>query len=100
MARFSNQDRGPVDTAVDLWRGSCLAEDGSLFFPDHEVWTLANAEELYERFNQNPLMDERTFEEKLTEQLLPASQGAVRLMAELIADLLPLHHGGGWQSQA
>jgi hypothetical protein len=34
MARFANVDRTPVDAAVDLWRDSCLVEDGSLFFPD------------------------------------------------------------------
>ena len=68
------QKRELVDEAVAEWKGSCLLADGSLLFPDAKVWTLEAAEEMYRRYNENPLLGEGTFEAKLEEQLKGADQ--------------------------
>ena len=85
MAKFAHSDRVPVDAVVDRWRKECVLQDGSLFFPGESVWTQDHAQELVEHFNEQLLLDERTFEEKLTVQLEPVSRGAKRLMAEIVA---------------
>jgi 5-methylcytosine-specific restriction protein B len=84
MARYSESDRGPVDVVVERWRDECLIEDGSLLLDGGFVWTVGNAQELITRFNDNQLQGQVTFEEKLTTQLADASDGAKRLMAEVI----------------
>jgi 5-methylcytosine-specific restriction protein B len=85
MAQFAHSDRRPVDAVVDRWRDECLLANGSLLFPGEEVWTEEHAQELVERFNEDQLEDERSFEEKLATQLGPASREATRLMAEIVA---------------
>jgi 5-methylcytosine-specific restriction protein B len=84
MARFSERARRFVDGVVDRWRESCLIEDRSLYFPGEHVWTSEDAQELVEAFNEDQLVGEQTFEEKLTTQLSDASENARRLMAEVI----------------
>jgi len=85
MAQFAHSDRAPVDAVVKRWRDDCLLADGSLFFEGEHVWTAEHAQELVERFNEDQLLDERSFEDKLTTQLTLASSEAKRLMAEVIA---------------
>jgi 5-methylcytosine-specific restriction enzyme B len=96
MAQFAHADRAPVDAVVERWRDECLLSDGSLFFDGASVWTEEHAQELVERFNEQQLLDERTFEQKLTVQLGPASNEAKRLFAEIIAAyfLFATHVGG------
>jgi 5-methylcytosine-specific restriction protein B len=96
MARFAHSDRAPVDAVVERWRDDCLLSDGSLFFEGEHVWTEEHAQELVERFNEDQLEDERSFEDKLTVQLGPASSEAQRLMAEVVAAyfLFATHVGG------
>lgn len=85
MARFAHTDRAPVDVVVDRLRLDCLVKDGSVLFRDQELWTGQNFAGLVERFNENQLTDERSFEEKLRTQLEGAPAEQVRLMADLIA---------------
>lgn len=82
---FAHSDRRPVDAVVERWRDECLLTDGSLFFEGEQVWAEVHAQELVEHFNEEQLEDERSFEEKLTTQLGPVSQGGKRLMSEIIA---------------
>lgn len=84
MARFSERDRRAVDRLVDRWRHDCLVADGSLLVSGQQAWTPENVQELVRRFNERQLEDQRSFEEKLTEQLEGAPQEAVQLMAEVI----------------
>jgi hypothetical protein len=53
------QRRELVDEAVAEWRESCLLADGSLLFPDVQVWTLEAVEEMYRRCNERPPMHHR-----------------------------------------
>ena len=46
------------------------------------MWTLEAAEEMYRRYNENPLLGEGTFEEKLKQQLDKAETNVVRFAAE------------------
>lgn len=85
MARFAHTDREPVDALVDRIRTECLVADGSVLFPEQKLWTQENFHGLVERFNDNPLTDGRSFEEKLREQLDESPAELVRLMADLVA---------------
>ena len=76
------QRRELVDKAVAAWKESCLLADGSLLFPDAEVWTLEAVEEMYRRYNEKPLLGAGTFEEKLQEQLKGADTSVIRFAAE------------------
>ncbi len=68
MARWTEHKRETIDAVVDQWRDECLQGDGSLLF-ETPLWTEANLDRIYERFNKNPLTDDRQFEEKLKEQV-------------------------------
>ncbi len=69
MARFAHSDRAPVDVAVDRLRRDCLVKDGSMLFPEQELWNATNFAGLGDCFNEEQLTDERSFEEKLQTQL-------------------------------
>jgi 5-methylcytosine-specific restriction protein B len=85
MARFTESNRRPVDQLVDRWRLDCLIHDGSLLHEDATVWTLENLGVLTDTFVNKELIDDRSFEDKLREQMEPLEPGPVRLMAEVIA---------------
>jgi 5-methylcytosine-specific restriction protein B len=86
MAKYSEQDRAPIDEVVDRWREDCLVHDGSLLYPSERIWAIEVVEELYSHFNLDPQEDpERTFEQKFEAQLGDASQAANRLAAEVVA---------------
>ncbi len=67
--------------AAAAWRDRCFVHDGSVF-TDRALWTAANFQGLYTRFNENPLTDKRTFLEKLSEQLRDAPKEIAQLAAE------------------
>ena len=63
MARYSEHDRDNIDATVQRWKERCLLGDGSLVFDDRpDIWTLEHADELYGRFNANPLLGEERAE--------------------------------------
>ena len=82
MARWTEQKRETIDAVVDQWRDECLQGDGSLLF-ETPLWTEVNLDRIYDRFNKNPLTDDRQFEEKFKEQLGDDAD-AVRLGAEIL----------------
>ena len=74
--------------AADAWRERCFLGDGSLF-SDEALWTLGNIQELKQRFLGNPIEGaERTFFEKLKEQLDGAPVEVLQLTAEVVWFLL------------
>ncbi len=85
MSRWIGEDHiGAVLGASDAWRARCFLADGSLF-SDEAVWTLDNIQDLKERFLGNPIEGtERTFFEKLREQLEDAPNQVIRLAAEMV----------------
>ena len=89
MSRWTGGDHiDDVLSAADAWRERCFLSDGSLF-TDSPVWTLENTKELKRRFLGNPIVGaERTFFEKLKEQLEGASAEVIWLTAEIVWFLL------------
>ena len=83
MAKWSESDRESVDALVAVWRESCLVEGKSLLFAEEAIWTPENTATLMHRFVEEELLDNRSFKEKLREQLVGVA-GPARLMAEVI----------------
>lgn len=84
VARFSETDSARVYAVVDRWREECLVRDGSLLFEGEQLWTPVIIGELYHRYNENLLEDDRTFEEKFKEQLGGDRKDVTRLAAEVL----------------
>ncbi|MQX37619.1 hypothetical protein [Roseospira navarrensis] len=85
MSRWTGQDHvDAVLAAADAWRERCFLNDGSLF-GDEALWTTGNIRELKRRFVENPIEGaDRTFYEKLNEQLDGAPPEVIRLAAEVV----------------
>jgi MoxR-like ATPase len=83
MARYSALGIGEKLKAAEEWRDRCLLHDGSVF-TDESIWTLAHLDELDRFFIQDIREDDRSFYDKLEEQLRPASAGAKKLAAEML----------------
>lgn len=81
MARLEN--RSAIYAAVDLWKRECLLADGSVFGAGR-IWTVEHVQELVKFFVDRPETGKRPFEEKLHDQLGPASTGAKQLAAEML----------------
>src|SRR5689334_22024105 len=69
--------------AAEVWRDRCLLRTGSAF-SDKQLWTLANLKDLYKRFAENPLEDDRDFVMKFQEQLTGAPPAVHQLAAEAL----------------
>ena len=63
----------------------CLVGSRSLLYPGETLWTAQLFDELDEGFSKKLLLDKRSFEAKLEEQLTSVSREAGRLMAEVLA---------------
>jgi 5-methylcytosine-specific restriction protein B len=72
--------RRNLDAVVGLWRDRCLLDDGSLLFEDR-VWTPESLDRVYHKVVEAPLLDNRSFIEKLEVQL-EGDRSLVRLGAE------------------
>lgn len=85
MSRWIGHDHvEAVLAAADAWRERCFLADGSLF-GDEALWTLGNIQELKRRFIENPIEGaDRTFYDKLKEQLGGAPVEVIRLAAEVV----------------
>lgn len=69
MARWTEQNRKPVDELITAWRTTCLVEDGSLREAG-AVWTSDNTAVLVAEFVDKPLEDSKTsFLDKLKQQI-------------------------------
>lgn len=85
MSRWIGHDHiNAVLGASDAWRERCFIGDGSLF-GEEALWTLDNIRELKRRFLETPIKGaERTFVDKLREQLEAAPNDVIRLTAEVV----------------
>ena len=89
MSRWIGHDHiNAVLRASDVWREQCFIADGSLF-SDETLWSLRNVRELKRYFIENPIEgSDRTFIDKLKEQLNSAPEEVIRLTAEVVWFLL------------
>lgn len=69
MAVTEQARREHIQAVVDLWRDRCLIDDGSLLFEGEQLWTAENLGRIYHNIVEAPLLDERSFIEKLEVQL-------------------------------
>ena len=85
MSRWIGNDHvDRVLGASDAWRERCFTADGSLF-GEESLWTLEYIRDLKQRFLGNPIDGtDRTFFDKLREQLKGAPGEVVRLAAEIV----------------
>jgi len=68
-----------------------MGSGDSVFTPGKPVWTLANARELKRTFVDRPDTGDRSFDEKLNDQLTGVSDTALQLFAEIwCLNLVPL----------
>ena len=75
--------RDDIYTAAQQWSARCLKGDGSMLSAEH-LWTSANTAELVRCFVEQPDQGDRSFSEKLADQLGKASPGATKLTAEML----------------
>ncbi len=72
----------PLYQAFAAFRQRCLLEDRSLLWPEREVWTIANLEQLRRRFVEGFIQGRMTFREKLEAQLSGAENDIWALVAD------------------
>jgi hypothetical protein len=90
--RIGNPDIEAVLEAAAKWRGSCFEDDGSVL-GNERLWTAGNLEALRDLFRANPILGaDRSFSDKLREQLAGASTSLSHLAAEVIWFLLLFPH--------
>jgi hypothetical protein len=75
--------RDAVYSAAADWKRRCLVADLSVFSPE-PLWTAAHVDELITHFVDKPDLSNRSFEDKLRDQLAPASPQARQLAAEML----------------
>lgn len=94
MARWTGD---PEITAVlesaDAWRERCFVASTSIL-SDRPLWTLENLNDLLHRFADNPLLGDRDFLDKLSEQLRDAPPAVPQLAAEVLWFLNLFPHPG------
>jgi hypothetical protein len=70
-------------SSAQRWRDRCLLSDRSVL-TDEYVWTLDNIRQLILHYVENPDLSDRTFFDKLKDQLSAADPGARKLAAEML----------------
>lgn len=91
MRRAIDPDYSHVYTVVKQWRDRSFSRGASLFQPDVTLWTPDVVGDVYTRFVEGADASDRTFMDKLEDQMSGASQLTCMLMAELMfVHLLPL----------
>ena len=91
MRRAVDPQSTPIYDAVQRWQDHSLIEGFALFDPTNKVWTQEVTDEVYSLFIEHSDVSERSFMDKLEDQMRNVSQPAALLMAELMyIHLLPL----------
>ena len=90
--RIGNPDVEAVLAAAARWRSRCVEGDGSVL-ADEQLWTAENLAALRDLFRANPILGaDRSFFDKLREQLTGAPELLSHLAAEAIWFLLLFPH--------
>jgi 5-methylcytosine-specific restriction protein B len=83
MARVTGADA--VYEAADLFRQRCLIEGRSFLWPEHPAWTIATIDALVDAFMGHADYGNRTFLEKLHDQLAEQPDDVLRVAADVLA---------------
>jgi 5-methylcytosine-specific restriction protein B len=92
VAVIEQARREHIQAVVDLWRDRCLLEDGSLLFEEEQLWTADNLGRIYHNIVEAPLLDERSFIDKLEVQL-----GDDRQLVLLGAETIVIYYLFAWR---
>lgn len=76
-------ESAPVYEAAKAWTERCLLDGGSVF-SEERLWTAENVRQLNADFVENLLTDDRSFMDKLHEQLAPSPPEVKRLASEML----------------
>ncbi len=81
--------------AITIWRDRCLLSNGSVL-SEERLWTAENVAELVTQFIDQPDTGDRSFEEKLHDQLMSGRPAIRKLAAEMLWLMLlfPMKMGG------
>lgn len=70
--------------AAQQWKEQCLVNDGSLLWPENQVWTEENLQKIKECFIDQPDESKKNFEEKFKKQLEGQPKEVYQLAAECL----------------
>jgi len=84
MARYSESDTTAIYDIAKMWRQTCLIEGKSLLWDGEDIWTEQNLKDFKKYFTDNPDESQRSFEEKLQQQLAPAPLSVTKLACEIV----------------
>ncbi|MCT0225589.1 AAA family ATPase [Synechococcus sp. CS-1328] len=84
MARYSEHDTSKIYEASQYFRENCLLRDGSLVFEGASLWQAELLGRIHQAFVEAPDEGDRSFIDKLRDQVKPAGQEVVRLAGELL----------------
>ena len=88
MATWTGQSQTPaIVSAAETWKRRCLVGSSSVL-SDQSLWTKDNVDTLKRLFVDNPILGDRSFYDKLQEQIGAASPAVKQLTAEAIWLLL------------
>jgi hypothetical protein len=77
-------ERELVYVAAEGFVDAALKRDDSLFTPGRPIWSAEHAQDLYQRFNLQPDESDRSFEQKLRDQLSGAPPETYQLFGECL----------------
>lgn len=83
MARYNPHDVGPVLDAANIWRDRCWLMDKSIF-SDEDLWRPNGFDSLYQNFTLKEDTSDRSFLDKLKDQLADTPPTTCKLAAEMI----------------
>jgi len=93
IRRAADPDYAAPYAIAQEWRDRSLTSGWSLLAPDQQVWTAEAALDLQHRFIDSADEGNRSFQEKLEDQMRGADMTSLLLMAELmLVHLLPLNN--------
>jgi hypothetical protein len=84
MARITATNVQPFYAAAQRFVDAALRTDDSLFTPGTAIWSIANIDDLYRRFIEQPDLGGDSFEAKFQRQLAGAPPAIYQLAGELI----------------
>lgn len=94
-----NPEVGAVLNASAAWRSRCFEDDGSIL-GDERLWTADNLTALRDLFRANPIIGaDRSFFDKLREQLVGAPPHLSHLAAEVVWLLLLFPHNSKYGAE-
>lgn len=81
MATWTGQSQTPaIVNAAEAWKQRCMFANGSVL-SDQSIWTKDNFDTLKRLFVDNPILGDRSFYEKLEEQISGAAPAKTKIIA-------------------